>query len=923
MDADQSLQKRTLYLYRFGTAEFDESQYELRVGSVPIDVQRKPLELLAVLLCHSGEVVTKEELLDTVWPGMTTVENVIANAMTKLRNALGDSNAAMVLTQPRIGYRFNGQLERIAVGRKLATRLELKPGTKVPGREHFILAKLIGQSRGSEVWTARHAKNQEMRVYKFSPDGAHLAGLKREATLSRVLRSTLGPRDDMARILDWNFETPPFFLECQFGGQNLVEWAEEDGRLPEMTMPERLGIFLQIADAVSAAHSVGVLHKDLKPSNVLVAAKPGGWQVRLTDFGSGRLLDPDELERLGITPIGAPLSQTASDDASSGTPLYLAPELIAGETATLRSDVYALGLMLYQIIVGNLRRPLISTWDRDIEDPLLRADVAAATDGDPSLRLGSAAELARRLRSLDERRREALAVQTAEAASRATAEALKRNEARRPWVIATLGGLAIGVVVSSSLYLQVRKSAANLAVQVHTAKTLTSFLTDDLITAADPMVSGRADVTMADALRHAASKIDTKFAGASPQVRALLHIEMQRAFRGLTENDLAVAQGDQAVAALQTPSNPDPSAADVASTIDAQLNTADSLIDLERLKEARARLDSVGSLLKIPALAEASDTKQLQARFLMLQGFLAIEAMDVPAYLHFMGAAWSIGKTIPDLQAQLGDHMAFALADAYRMSGQSAQAESMFHDLILRENREYGEDDARPAYVAAALAEVLSNENRNDEALHLLINAVPILEHALGPRAHKTISAKHALADIYYSQKKFDDAASLLTEVATAYAAVGEQGGSTYLSAMVTLGQARLRGGHPVAAEKVMRDAIAAGQAHFRPEMPLMQSLRFYLAESLLDQQRVDEVPKLLLGLTPAALNMAELEPDWAARLDFVAGRLALMQGDKGKARVFLQKALAGSAGAPNDGFLETPKIQAFIQLASTGIHKP
>jgi len=381
----------TQYRYRFGTAEFDEARFELTVGGLAVDVQRKPLELLAIMLRHVEEVVTRDELLESVWEGRPTVEHVVANAIAKLRNALGEDNAARIITQPRVGYRFKGPVERVAVGRNFASALDLRVGLAVPRREHFALVSPMSQSEQSEVWLARHEKTGEPRVYKFSSGGQQLAALKREATLNRVLRNSLGERPDFVRILDWNFEAAPFFLECAYAGANLSTWAKTEDRLATSSRAERLALFLQIADAVAAAHSVGVLHKDLKPANVMVESKPGGWQIRVGDFGNGRLLEFDRLKALGITQLGMTVTHGVGTDPVSATPLYVAPELLAGHEPTAQSDVYALGLILYQMLHGDLRKPLVSGWERDLDDELLREDIAKATDGDPAQRLPTVA----------------------------------------------------------------------------------------------------------------------------------------------------------------------------------------------------------------------------------------------------------------------------------------------------------------------------------------------------------------------------------------------------------------------------------------------------------------------------------------------------------------------------------------------------
>ncbi|MBS0230098.1 MAG: transcriptional regulator, partial [Proteobacteria bacterium] len=144
-----------LYRWRFGEVEFDEARRELRVAGLPMEMEHKPLEVLSLLLRHAGEVVTKDELFDTVWAGRVTVDNVLSTAVGKLRKALGTGEEDRIATVPRIGYRFDGPVERMAVGAAPSSPLALAAGEPVPGRAQFVLERQLGRTLGSEVWLAR------------------------------------------------------------------------------------------------------------------------------------------------------------------------------------------------------------------------------------------------------------------------------------------------------------------------------------------------------------------------------------------------------------------------------------------------------------------------------------------------------------------------------------------------------------------------------------------------------------------------------------------------------------------------------------------------------------------------------------------------------------------------------------------------
>jgi len=317
-------------------------------------------------------------------------------------------------------------------------------GLGVPGRPHWVLGERLGAGGFGEVWLAEHGKTGEKRVFKFCFDAERLRGLKREVTLFRLLKDALGERDDIVRVLDWSFEDPPYFLESEYtAGGSLADWAEGKGGIGAIPLGVRLELMAQTAQALGAAHSVGVLHKDIKPSNVLVSEPPGGApRAQLTDFGIGLVQDRSLLLGRNFTVAGfTELSATAE---RAGTRLYMAPELLEGKPATALADVYALGVLLYQVVTGDLTRALAPGWERDVEDDLLREDVAWCVEGRPERRLGTAQQLADRLRRLEERHAQR------ETERRAVARSRWRRHSRLWFGLAAVAAVAVVVAIRSA-----------------------------------------------------------------------------------------------------------------------------------------------------------------------------------------------------------------------------------------------------------------------------------------------------------------------------------------------------------------------------------------------------------------------------------------------------------------------------------------
>ena len=320
-------------IYRFGHCRFDNRTLELTVHDQTVALEPKPLALLLSLLQQAGEVVTKDELHDSVWPGRLLSESVLTKTMAKLRQALQDDEQQIIKTVHGFGYRLVAPVSLVyREPDRPPPQLNFGAGDTPPLRPNWRLRVALGRGGFGEVWLAEHDKTGDQRVFKFGLDARGLTALKREITLSRLLKHIHGDRQDLVHILDWNLEQPPYFLETEFAdGGALSQWAQRQGGLHSIALAQRLELVAQAADALAAAHIAGVLHKDLKPSNLLVQdTAVGAPQLKLADFGSGRLFDPEPIAGLDITRLGFTQTQHGQD-STTGTPAYFAPELLAGQ----------------------------------------------------------------------------------------------------------------------------------------------------------------------------------------------------------------------------------------------------------------------------------------------------------------------------------------------------------------------------------------------------------------------------------------------------------------------------------------------------------------------------------------------------------------------------------------------------------------
>lgn len=896
-----------VYRYRFGPVEFDEASGELSVNGLRAEIHPQGRALLSALLARRHEIVSRSELEAIVWKGGSASKEALATAVNRLRNALGESHASLIETVPRQGYRITGDGDRVVVGKTFESQIALAPGQAVPGRDHFRLERILGQSTSGEVWLACAASSGERRVFKFATDAQYLASLKRETTISRFLRDELGPRPDIAMVLDWNFEQPPFFMESEFGGDNLLEWSRQDGRLAQLDGAARLSLFLQIADAVAAAHGVSVLHKDLKPQNILIAPTAAGWQARLTDFGSARLLEPGRLDQLAITQLGMTGTHGVGSDVSQGTPMYIAPELFAGGATTQRSDVFALGVMLYQLLVGDMQRPLMPGWQRDIADSLLADDIAQATDGDPLRRLASVALLAERLRSLDARREQAQAERAAQEAAQLERARVRRFKAQRPWMLVSLALLAVGLAASLVFYQQARRDQQALLRQVAVGQAMNRFLSEDLIAQANPSISGRAGVTMLEAARKAALAIDGRFKDSAPEVQVALHEAMQKTFSGLTEHQAAIAEGRLALRAGEAmmPS-------DTAQLALIRVNLVMDLNEMSRSKEAQAELDIVQRWLA----TRQGKHHEVEATYWVARAGMATSALDGKQGVKNLHQALQILDMMQPPPRGIEEQAMMAYADASRMALDYVVAEKYFRKLIALQEQRYGVQAARTCYTRLGLSLTYSYLDRVDEAIAIALDSVRCLEAALGIESTRTATAYEILGAAYFKAERFREAAVIYGKAGPVYTRLKGAQSIHSINARISAARAYMFIGAYAPAEALFLDALRDARIGNNEDSALVQSARYQLANCRLEQRRTDGVAVLLQNLQADALARAQVAPDWDGRLAYQRGRLALYTGQRAYALALLETAATIIAAKNPDGPISEAEIRALMASA-------
>jgi len=236
----------------------------------------------------------------------------------------------------------------------------------------YVILRLLGRGGMGSVYLAARedaefSPHVALKVMRSGLD--HDRVLLRRFTEERQILAAL-EHPGIARLLEGGMTSDghPWFAMEYVDGMPLNRYVEAH----DLTLAEKLALFVHICHAVSYAHRNLIVHRDLKPSNILVTADG---RIKLLDFGIAKLLAPEIAGEAPITRTGV----------QPFTPEYASPEQVLGETVTTAADVYALGVVLYELMTGerplNLARSHPSDWARIVREAEPRTPSTVVADG--------------------------------------------------------------------------------------------------------------------------------------------------------------------------------------------------------------------------------------------------------------------------------------------------------------------------------------------------------------------------------------------------------------------------------------------------------------------------------------------------------------------------------------------------------------
>jgi len=672
---------------------------------------------------------------------------------------------------------------------------------------NYQIKDVLGTGGMGVVYRAEQEKPRRTVALKVIKPGAASAHMMRRfeheaETLGRLQHPGIAQIYE-AGVAETDAGPQPFFAMELVEGQPLTRFAAAE----HLTIHQRLDLIAAVCDAVHHAHQRGVIHRDLKPGNILVAPadtsatsiadRTGsttrqaavarlGAQPKVLDFGVARLVDTEHLA-------------TMQTDAGQlvGTIPYMSPEQVSGDSKDLdiRSDVYALGVICYELLTGNLpydvRGKTIVMAARVIaeEDPTrpgtnnrhLRGDIESilfkALEKDRARRYSSAAEFANDIRRF--LRHEPVMARPAGTVYHLSKFA-RRNRALVAGFAIAFVALTIGFVraqvaegvakeqatVARAAEKEARAAEAAAQLEVERSLAVQEFLVT-LLQSPDPSKQGH-DVRVIDVLDNADALLADRFEG-TPETRARMYEAVGSAYFGLGMFEKAKAEFEKALGSV----NP----------------------ELEDEQDYRLTLQR-GIAMCLTNMGN-------------VEGSIPILRNVVEQRIKLNGAEHEYTLNTMD-----------SLAGALRTVGELKEALVYYRKVHDYRDKHLDPSSEEALLAKNNLASLLAVIGEFEEAKTIYTELLEGCQKAFGPDDFRTLSATNNFASLLYDLKEFERA------------------------------------------EKLMRRSIDASAAILPPNHPALASWRNTLAMMLLEQERLQEAEALMRQVMEALGPLAEIQTD-------------------------------------------------------------
>ena len=618
---------------------------------------------------------------------------------------------------------------------------------ELPRIGHYRILRLLGEGGMGTVYEAEQDLPRRIVALKLIRAGyAGAEVLRRFENEAQALGRLQHP--GIAQIFEaGRAGNQPYFAMELVHGETLLAYCAHH----KLSTRQRLELVARICDAVQHAHQRGLIHRDLKPANIMVEESG---QPKVLDFGVARLTDSD-VHATRETNVGQLV----------GTLAYMSPEQVLGEPEELdtRSDVYALGVILYELLAGKgpyvLGRnlPAVVRTIREEEPTMLsslnrtyRGDVETivgkSLEKDKTRRYSSAAELAADIRHY-------LGDEPITARPPSTTYQLqkfaRRNKALVIGVAAVFAVLVAGVIASTWQAVKARRAEAS-------AQAVNDFLQNDLLAQASaanqagPDAKPDPDLKVRTALDRAAARIGGKFAG-HPDVEASIRDTMGQTYTDLGLYPEAQKQFDQALDLERRAlgeKNP---------------HTLKTMSRLARVDELQGKYPEADALLT-QAIAmqrrvlgpEHPDTLYSLVNLLTVYGR---EGKPVPETLGSETLAIERRVLGPENPATL----AFMnnLANGYQSDGKLEQAEELHSEALEIQRRVLGPEHPDTLKSMGNLANVYEDQGKYRQAEALYSQTLEIQRRVLGPEHPATLGTMDNLASAYADEGKYAQAEAL------------------------------------------------------------------------------------------------------------------------------------------------------------------